>query len=96
MKCKKCGKVFHYCTSCDCIPSCSQGFCSDECWEESNEYKNEKEKFLKFYKSLNSEQKEYFIYLTYGLDSDYTDLIEEYWLAKIGEGENSNENIKPN
>lgn len=57
MLCKQCNREFHYCCSCDAIPSCNQGFCSDECWENSDEYKNEKEKFIKFYESLNSEQK---------------------------------------
>ena len=38
MKCRKCDKEFHYCSSCGhCFPE-EIGYCSYNCWENSDEY----------------------------------------------------------
>ncbi|WP_298752192.1 hypothetical protein [uncultured Arcobacter sp.] len=40
MNCKKCGKKFHYCSSCDSIDHMDKGYCSSECYGSSDEYTN--------------------------------------------------------
>jgi hypothetical protein len=40
MRCKKCGTKIHYCSNCSYDFDNSAGFCSEECREKSDEYKN--------------------------------------------------------
>jgi len=58
MKCRTCKKEFHYCISCDYDMYYSTGYCSQKCYEESEEWPRFKEKLKKFYDSLNNNQKD--------------------------------------
>jgi len=57
MKCKQCGRAYHYCSSCDHDEYYSSGYCERLCYEESDEWKLFSEKVKSFYDSLNKEQK---------------------------------------
>lgn len=76
MNCKNCGKKYHYCTSCGPIDYCDEGYCSDKCWRGSKEYQNIKIDFLNFCRSLNKEQRQFFInyisdgYINYNYESE--------------------------
>ena len=70
MKCKQCGKIFHYCSNCDFERCSFLGFCSDNCIYESDAFKETREKFDQFYKGLSIEQKRQF--------SDFLDYYCDY------------------
>jgi hypothetical protein len=57
MKCKHCQKEFHYCSSCDYDRYNYEGYCNQECYEQSEEWKTFALKAKKFYDSLSFEQK---------------------------------------
>jgi len=59
-----------------------RGYCSEECFKKSGEYKKEKEDFLKFYKSLNTEQQEYLVDRL-SLYSGWWDLQKDFWLKEL-------------
>ena len=54
MECKNCGRKFHYCTSCDHDPISDLGFCSDECFEASEEFIKNTADFILLVDSLNN------------------------------------------
>lgn len=54
MKCKKCKKVIHYCGSDRYM---SNGYCSQECYELTDEYKELSKRLEDFYNSLSKDQK---------------------------------------
>lgn len=83
MKCKACGKEFHYCTSCDPIEYCSNGFCSEQCWEGSEEFIRIKSEIFEFYKSLNTEQRKFFARFLAGDFYDYEARIQYEWLKEM-------------
>ena len=75
MKCKTCGYEQHYCGSCDSDIYLDEGYCNENCFRNSTEYKEEKEKFLVFWITLTEEQRRYI------LDEDryvlmYSDMYE--------------------
>ena len=57
MICKTCGHKFHYCSSCDYDVYMSEGCCSEECFNKSDEYISWKKKVEGFWSSLNENQK---------------------------------------
>ena len=56
MKCKKCDREFHYCSSCDYEQHLFESFCSDKCWEQGDKMKKERNDFLN---ALNLSTKEF-------------------------------------
>ena len=48
MKCKRCKKEFHYCSSCGTDGYSEDGFCSDECKKEYLDYPG----FYKYFKKM--------------------------------------------
>jgi hypothetical protein len=48
MKCKKCERIFHYCTSCSPEFCNDEGYCSNTCLNDHLDYNT----FYKFFKSL--------------------------------------------
>ncbi|MCP3683221.1 MAG: hypothetical protein GY861_11075 [bacterium] len=73
MECKNCKSKFHYCDSCSPETCCDNGFCSDECWEGSDDYIAIKERFMEFIASLNSDQEETFNHLIVEVGEEYDD-----------------------
>lgn len=57
MKCKICNREFHYCTSCDYDKYLLEGYCSQECYQNSEEWKTFAPKAQEFYDSLSESQK---------------------------------------
>jgi len=57
MKCKICKKDSHYCTSCDYDKYNFEGYCSKECYEQSDEWKLFSKNAKNFYDSLSKDQK---------------------------------------
>lgn len=57
MKCKVCGRVNHYCTSCDYDKYLSDGYCDEECFKKGEEHKVFYKELVNFYNSLDEEQK---------------------------------------
>ena len=55
MKCKTCGKECHYCTSCESDIWLYEGYCNQDCYMNSKEFKETNKKFQLF-KSLISEE----------------------------------------
>jgi len=53
--CKKCGKKFHACGSCCLTYDYEYYYCSDKCWEGSDEYKEQAEKINRIFNSLPQE-----------------------------------------
>lgn len=54
-KCKKCGNKFHACTNCGLLHEWEYEYCSDYCWEFSEElliYKSRTEELYKDWESL--------------------------------------------
>jgi len=56
MKCKTCGREFHYCSSCDYDRYLFEGYCDKTCYEGSDEWKLFSVKVQKFYDSLSKYQ----------------------------------------
>jgi len=46
MKCKKCNYNFIYCSTCDYHNHNEEGYCSEKCWKESDEFKLNMKSFL--------------------------------------------------
>lgn len=57
MNCKVCEKTYHHCSSCYYEAYGSEGYCSRECYEKSEEWKQYAPKFLNFYNSLSIDQR---------------------------------------
>lgn len=55
--CKTCKKEYHYCTSCDYDKYNYAGYCSRECYENSEEWNIFSKKVKVFFDSLSKEQK---------------------------------------
>lgn len=56
MKCKTCAKDFHYCSSCDYDRYNSDGYCSQDCYMESEEWRVYSRNIQDFYDSLSKDQ----------------------------------------
>jgi len=82
MKCKECGTKVHYCTSCDPDDILENGYCSQKCWESSEEYKETKINFIFFWKSLNDEQKEFVNTYIYNMVETYQYEIDT-WIKSV-------------
>jgi hypothetical protein len=83
-KCKKCGKEFHACPSCGLTYSYEYSYCNEWCWEDSEEFKNNKQDFEDFYNTLSLEQRSIFGRLANNVfgDSDYEYKIEN-WIKEL-------------
>jgi len=57
MKCKICRVNFHYCSSCDWDPLFDEGFCSNKCFEKSEEFKKFQNSLNRLWNSFNDQQK---------------------------------------
>lgn len=53
MKCKNCNKNFHYCSSCYGDKYEDNGYCSEKCFVNSDEYSEVFEKVSCFYNALD-------------------------------------------
>ena len=76
--CNKCGKQFHACPSCGLMHDWEYNFCSEYCWETSDEFNNFKNLIINFNNSLNKQQKEIFKKIFDEFDSDYEFYIDEW------------------
>jgi len=76
MKCKICGKAYHWCTGC-----CSSEwydpseYCSEACAKRDTLYMNSKKMVEEFVESLSDEQKEKFARIICDTPSEYLDVI---------------------
>ena len=77
MKCKNCGIETHYCSAC-CQENClDEGFCSKDCWQSSDEYRDRIELVKKFLCSLNLEQRKTFEKILEFYSSSYEFIIDD-------------------
>jgi len=56
MRCKSCNRTYHHCTSCDYDKYNSAGYCSADCFMDSEEWKTFAPKVQDFYDSLTKDQ----------------------------------------
>jgi len=85
MKCKACGKKVHYCSSCVTDRMFDKGFCSENCYKESEEYKETRKEFEQFYLKITQDQSmnEFFMKIINKF-SDYTIEMEfPKWIDEI-------------
>jgi len=76
MKCKKCGKQVHYCSSCGFVSyAIDEGYCSESCWESSKEYQEAMDDFVNFSYDFNDKQLKFLFYL---LDGEYSNYEAEF------------------
>lgn len=77
MICKKCEKQVHYCSSCGFV-GCymDEGFCSEKCWRESEEYQQTFNDFKKFIKDMDKEKLQFLLYI---LDGEYLSYEMEFF-----------------
>ena len=68
MKCKECGKKFHYCSSCSCETWNDHGFCDVNCFFDYPENQSLRGEIRSFYKSLDSTQRYFFKYFLEEID----------------------------
>ena len=72
MICKQCKKKVHYCSSCGFVDYCyDEGYCSNKCWEASEEYKTAMEEFDIFNYEFDEKQVKFLLYLLDGEYSNY-------------------------
>lgn len=76
MKCKKCNKEFHACSSCYLPREWEWHYCTEECWEESRQYKISHNLITTFLDTLVLGQLEMFSDIL-ELDDDYEFIIEK-------------------
>ncbi len=77
MKCKTCGKKYHYCYSCGYDRYLSEGYCDKNCYEKSKEFNQMKQLADNFFNMLNSEQQE-FLKQLWNNDVFFSENFEEY------------------
>ncbi len=76
MKCKNCKKTVHYCSSCGFVGYyMDEGFCSDKCWKESEEYTKALKDFDIFIYEFDDKQIEFLFDL---VDGEYTNYEIEF------------------
>lgn len=79
MNCKKCNRKYHWCSSC-CTGGdefyLSEGYCSEECYESSDEYENKITILNDFIFLLSDKQKKVYEFI----NEEYCD--EDYELIK--------------
>ncbi len=81
MICKKCGKEFHYCSNCISNIYQEYGYCSKECFEDSEELKENKTCLLSFLYSLDRFQYKLFKTIFYNVPLDeypYEGFVENF------------------
>lgn len=69
MICKKCGKKFHYCSSCDPDIHHDLGYCDIKCYQSSDEYQRIYNNTFAFIQSLTPDQAKRFAVMM----DDYVD-----------------------
>lgn len=82
MTCKKCGKKFHYCGSCDSELCMSNGYCSDKCFESGQELREIKELIYNFLDRLDNDSINLFEYF---IKEEFVEYLESYYLKFIQE-----------
>ena len=56
MKCKACNKEYHHCSSCGSDFPRDIGYCTDDCWERSEEYCDTHIRFQTLIDSMDNKQ----------------------------------------
>ncbi len=87
MKCKMCGKVFHYCSSCDSIDYHDLGFCSADCWKSSKEFQDIITEFSTFVDTLNNKGLIYLHKLLTDIEVQYEWYFVDIIINKLKESE---------
>lgn len=72
MVCKKCGKKYHYCGSCDSEDCKDYSYCSDGCYMSSEDYKLRTGHFDDFVATLSDKQKTLLGLLLLNWEDGYT------------------------
>jgi hypothetical protein len=82
MICKTCKTKIHYCSSCDYDNYLSLGYCSKDCYEESDTFKLFSNKLESFINSLDDIQKsDFFSLWDNGIleDNEYDEVIDNLY-----------------
>jgi len=82
MICELCGRKFHYCSSCGFVCyGMDEGYCSDECWRKSDEYKEAFGNFKNFIKNMDKEELTFLLSILDGeydsYEMDFFDYVKE-------------------
>ena len=89
MNCKVCNKHYHWCNNCGCYGLwdnlMSDGFCSKNCWEQSEDYKRVLEAVLKVYSACKSHgvEGELFQIVCEESECSVDYIISEIWKKQI-------------
>lgn len=85
MTCKVCSKQYHWCSRCGCYSLednlAADGYCSKQCWEESDDYKKVRDAVLAVYLACKSRgvQGELLQVLAEDPSCWVEDIISEIW-----------------
>jgi len=82
--CPTCGEPFHNCPSCGSIYKWEEKYCSQKCWETSEEYIEIKFAFKKIYKKLKDDSLYCDFMKILGLNGDYVWKFNE-WIMNLEE-----------
>lgn len=85
-KCLTCKTQFHACGSCYYDKSWEYQYCSEECWRNSEEYREVQSAYSKLFVEIDPKLKEYFDFLFNEVNmEDYPQSERDRWVDKISE-----------
>ena len=86
MKCKKCNYNFHYCTNCDYDNYNSKGYCSEQSWKESDEFKLVMKLFLELVGLIPTNKGLYLLDAVIANSDDYYFYFQQEILERLKKG----------